>query len=92
MSVGELWQRGQEGFPRGFPIVQFPNAPLLIAFSGWGVAAAAEGFAHDAGRAVFFLGLGVWAWQEAADGANWFRRVVGAGALVWIVVDLTGEL
>jgi len=92
MSVEELWRRGQEGFPRSFPIVQFPNLPLLLAFSGWGVAAAAQGAAHDAGRAVFTIGLGVWAWQEAAEGANWFRRAIGAGALVWIVVDLSGEL
>ena len=92
MSVEELWRRGQEGFPRSFPIVQFPNLPLLLAFCGWGVAAAAQGTAHDAGRAVFTIGLGVWAWQEAAEGANWFRRVLGAGALVAIVVDLTGEL
>ena len=59
MSVEELWRRGQEGFPRSFPIVQFPNLPLLLAFSGWGVAAAAQGAAHDAGRAVFTIGLGV---------------------------------
>jgi hypothetical protein len=92
MGIGELWRTGQRGFPSGFPIVQFPNTPLLIAFSGWGVAAAADGTAHDAGRAVFTIGLGIWAWQEAAEGANWFRRVLGAGALVWIVVDLSGEL
>jgi hypothetical protein len=92
MSAAELWRRGQRGFPRDFPIVQFPNAPLLIAFSGWGVAAAAQGTAHDAGRAVFNAGLAIWAWQEAAHGANWFRRVLGAGALVWILADLSGEL
>jgi hypothetical protein len=92
MGIAELWRRGQLGFPRGFPIVQFPNVPLLLAFSGWGVAAAAHGTAHDAGRAVFTAGLGIWAWQEAAGGANWFRRILGAGALVWILADLSGEL
>jgi hypothetical protein len=48
--------------------------------------------AHDVGRAVFTIGLGVWAWQEAVGGVNWFRRLDGAGALVWIVAGLAGEL
>jgi hypothetical protein len=52
----------------------------------------AGGTAHDVGRAVFTVGLSVWAWQEAASGVNWFRRLIGVGALVWIVVDLAGKL
>jgi hypothetical protein len=52
----------------------------------------ADGRAHDIGRAVFTIGLGVWAWEEAASGVNWFRRVLGIGALVWIVGDLAGRL
>jgi hypothetical protein len=48
--------------------------------------------AHDVGHAVFTIGLGVWAWKEAVGGVNWFRRLVGAGALVWIVAGLASEL
>jgi hypothetical protein len=92
VTVAELWRRGQAGWPRSFPIAQFPNPPLLIAFAGWGLAAAADDAAHDVGRAVFTIGLGVWAWEEAIDGVNWFRRLVGAGALVWLVAGLAGEL
>lgn len=92
MTVAELWRRGQVGWPRSFPIVQFPNPPLLLAFAGWGLAAVAENTAHDVGRAVFTIGLGVWAWEEAVAGANWFRRLIGAGALVWIVASLTAKL
>jgi hypothetical protein len=44
------------------------------------------------GRSVFVVGLGVWALLEAVAGVNWFRRLVGAGALVWIVAGLSGEL
>jgi hypothetical protein len=73
-------------------VAQFPNPPLLFAFAGWGLAAASDGSAHDAGRAVFTVGLAAWAWEEAASGVNWFRRLLGAGALVWIVVALAGEL
>jgi hypothetical protein len=90
--VAELWRRGQVGWPRSYPVVQFPNPPLLLAFAGWGLAAVAGGTPHDVGRAVFIIGLGVWAWAEAVGGVNWFRRLVGAGALVWIVAGLAGEL
>ncbi len=92
MTVAEVWERGQRGWPRAFPVVQFPNSPLLIAFAGWGVARVADGTAHDAGRAVFAVGVGVWGWQEATAGANWLRRVFGVAGLVWIVAKLAGEI
>ncbi|HEX3510232.1 MAG TPA: hypothetical protein VHT27_03945 [Solirubrobacteraceae bacterium] len=92
MTVAELWRRGQRGWPRNYPLAQFPNLPLAVAFGGWGLAAVAADGAHEVGRAVFAIGFGVWAWEEAAGGVNLFRRVLGAAALVWIVVDLTGEL
>lgn len=92
MTFAELWRRGQIGWPRRFPIVQFPNPPLLFAFAGWALATLADGTAHDVGRAVFTVGLGVWAWEEAVDGSNWFRRLLGVGVLVWIVAGLAGEL
>jgi hypothetical protein len=88
----ELWRRGQQGWPRSFPIAQFPNPPLLLAFAGWVLAAVTSGSAHDAGRAVFTLCLGVWAWEEATAGVNWFRRLIGVGAFAWIVVALAGKL
>jgi hypothetical protein len=92
VSIAELWQRGQVGWPRRFPIVQFPNPPLLLASGGWGLAAAAGGLAHDVGRAVFTLSLGIWAWEEMVSGVNWLRHLLGVVVLVWIVVSLTGEL
>jgi hypothetical protein len=92
VTVAELWRRGQVGWSRGHPIAQFPNLPLLLAFAGWGLAAVADDTAHDVGRAVFVVGLGVWAWEEAVGGVNWFRRLLGAGVLVWVVAGLAGEL
>lgn len=92
MTIAELWRRGQVGWPRSYPIAQFPNLPLLVAFAGLGLAAVAGHRTHDIGRAVFIVGLGVWAWEEAAGGVNLFRRLVGAVALVWIVAGLAGEL
>jgi hypothetical protein len=92
VTAAELWRRGQDGWPRRFPIVQFPNPPLLFALGGWVLAATTDGTTHDAGRVVFIVGLGVWAWEEAVGGVNWFRRLLGAAALVWIVVALIGRL
>ena len=90
--MADLWRRLQVGWPSRFPIVQFPNPPLLLALGGWGLAAATSGTAHDIGRAVFIIGLGVWAWAEMVSGVNWLRRLLGAGALVWLVGALAGEL
>ena len=92
VTIADLWRRGQVGWPCRFPIAQFPNPPLLLAFAGWGLAVIAVGAAHDVGRAVFIVGLGVWASEEAAAGVNWFRRLLGLGALVWIISSLAGEL
>jgi hypothetical protein len=92
VSAADLWRRGQAGWPRRFPIVQFPNPPLILAFAGLVLAGAANGTAHDAGRAIFTVGLAVWAWEEAVDGENWLRRLLGAGILVWTVARLTAEL
>ncbi|HXD55515.1 MAG TPA: hypothetical protein VN618_12220 [Solirubrobacteraceae bacterium] len=92
MTAAELWRRGQEGWPRRFPIAQFPNSPLLLAFAGLGVEAATDGAAHDVARIAFLLGLAVWALEEAARGVNWFRRLLGVGALIWLLVTLAGEL
>ncbi|HEY7829544.1 MAG TPA: hypothetical protein VIC06_03155 [Solirubrobacteraceae bacterium] len=92
VTVAELWRRGQFGWPRSFPIAQFPNPPLLLAFAGWGVAAASGGTVHEIGRVVSTVGLTVWAGEEVIGGVNWFRRLLGAGALIWIGVGLAGEL
>jgi hypothetical protein len=92
VTVTELWRRGQAGWPRSFPIAQFPNPPLLLAFAGWIVAATTDGTAHDAARWVLTVGLGGWAGLEATRGVNWFRRLLGVGGLVWVIFILAGEL
>jgi hypothetical protein len=86
------WQRGQRGWPEGFPLVQFPNAPLLVAVGGLLVAALTDGSVHFYARAAFYAGLSAWAWEELADGANWVRRALGAGGLVYVVVRLGAAL
>jgi hypothetical protein len=88
MTPKELWKRGQHGWPAQYPIAQLPNAPLLVAFGGWLVAAPTEGSVHDVGRAVFYGGLTVWAVGEVASGANLVRRAIGVAGLVLVASRL----
>ena len=86
--LGHLWRRGQHGWPAGFPVVQFPNGPLLVALGGWLVAVLTDGSTHAYARATLYTGLAAWAWLELADGTNWFRRALGAGGLAYVVVEV----
>jgi hypothetical protein len=92
LSLRRLW-RGfkrltQLGWPRDFPIVQFPNAPLIIAF----LAGAAAARIHDPGHAylaaISLLAMGVWAYEELLRGVNWFRHLLGLGYAISTVVHL----
>jgi hypothetical protein len=93
MSLVELWRRGQAGWPRRFPLVQFPNPPLLVALAAGAITAltGVERTLHRRGRSLLVAGLGVWAWQELADGANWFRRVLGAAGLARVIAMAARE-
>src|SRR5829696_3115910 len=91
-TLEERWRRGQRGWPASFPLVQFPNAPLLVALAALPVAAVTDGSVHAYARAAFYAALGAWAWEELASGVNWVRRVVGAGGLVYVVLRIGGEL
>jgi hypothetical protein len=84
----DLWKRGQQGWPRRFVLVQFPNVPLLIALAGVVVAAVATGRTADYADAVARIGLGIFAYLELTDGANWFRRLLGAAVLGYVVIKL----
>lgn len=83
-----LWQRLQRGWPASFPLVQFPNPPLLAALAAWTVAALTHGDVHDYARSAFYVGLAAWAWLELADGANWVRRLYGVAGLVYVTVQI----
>lgn len=82
------WDRAQRGWPPDFPLVQFPNAPLLVAIVAWVAAALTDGTAHDVFRAVFIAGLVVWALLELVRGSNWVRRLLGAVVLAFQVAAL----
>ena len=68
--------------------MQFPNAPLIIAF----LAGAAAGRTHDAAHAylgaISFLAIGIWAYEELLHGVNWFRHLLGLGYVISTAVHL----
>jgi len=92
LELAARWRRGKRGWPVGFPLVQFPNAPLIAALGGWLVAALTHGTLHAYARAAFYTGLTAWAWEELAEGVNWVRRALGAAGLVYVVVKVGAAL
>jgi hypothetical protein len=65
--------------PRRFPIFQFPNPPLIVAGLAGVVGRLADREYSPLARLVSDLALLVWALEEVASGANWFRRLLGLG-------------
>ena len=64
------------GFPRRFPIVQFPNPPLIVALIAAAAVPLLHAEAHSYARSISYLGVAVWAYEELTHGVNWFRRLL----------------
>jgi hypothetical protein len=92
LTPRELWRGfkrlGKLGWPSEFPIVQFPNAPLIIAFLAGAAAARTHGSGHAYLAAISFLAFGIWAYEELLHGVNWFRHLLGLGFGIATAVHL----
>jgi hypothetical protein len=73
-------------WPPGFALVQFPNTPLMAALLAAGAGRLTGGSPHRIAVGAYYLALGWWAYEEAADGVNWFRRLLGAGTGIYVLV------
>lgn len=73
-------------WPDRFVIAQWPNPPLWAALAGAAVGRVSSGWLHAYASAVFCAGLAAWAYLELSDGVNWFRRLLGTAAIVYVVV------
>lgn len=78
----------------GYVVGQFPNVPLVVALIA---VVATRLFSRDStawlvARALFYVAFISWAYLELTEGANGFRRLLGAAALAWTVYSLQGEL
>ncbi|MEA2155116.1 MAG: hypothetical protein QOE11_1256 [Solirubrobacteraceae bacterium] len=92
VDIAAAWRRSQRGWPSRFVLVQFPNLPLAVALAGSLAARLAGGRTADYASALGRLALGVFAYLELTDGANWFRRLLGAAVLIWLVITLGDAL
>ena len=82
----------RHSWPRSFPVAQFPNLPLIVVIFASIVSRLTDGRVQAFASAVFYVGLGVWAWEELVRGVNWFRRLLGAAGLAYVVVRVAEAL
>jgi len=82
----------QLSFPRSYPIVQFPNAPLILAFASGLLAAHSHGREHSYAQAASYLAMAIWAYLELFEGVNAFRRLLGLAYTVSTALHLANAL
>lgn len=81
--------RGGDIKVRGYTLGQPPNAPILVALAALLVSVVVgSGTVHDAARAVFYIAITIWAYEEAVHGVNGFRRAIGVVALVLVGISI----
>ena len=80
------------GWPRRFPIAQFPNNPLIVAFVAGQVAMMLHGAGHADAQTISYLAMTIWAYEELAHGVNWFRHLLGLAYIISTSVHLAGAL
>jgi hypothetical protein len=82
----------QLSFPRRFPIVQFPNLPLIVAFLAGEAGKFVDGTAHTYSASVSYLAMTIWAYEELVHGVNWFRHLLGLAYVIIVVVRVANAL
>jgi hypothetical protein len=82
----------QLSFPRSYPIVQFPNGPLILAFVSGLVGRYSHGQEHSDVQAVAYLSMAVWAYLELFQGVNAFRRLLGLAYMISTAIHLASAL
>jgi hypothetical protein len=91
-----LWRRFKRlteiAWPRHFVIVQFPNAPLIIALIAGTTAKLTHGTGSAYASSVSYLAFGIWAYLEVVEGVNWFRRLLGLSFAIFTTVHLASAL
>ena len=57
-------------FPRRFPIVQFPNLPLIVAALAREADKFLDGSAHSYAASMSYLAMTIWAYEELVHGST----------------------
>ena len=96
LSPPALWQGFKRltevGWPRGFPIVQFPNAPLIASLIAAQAARQTHGAPHACASAIAYVAFTIWAYEEVMHGVNWYRQLLGLGVAASTLVHLAHAL
>jgi hypothetical protein len=79
-------------WPRRFPIAQFPNNALIIAFVAGQLAMLLHGAGQADARSVSYLAMTIWAYEELVDGVNWFRHLLGLAYIISTGAQLAAAL
>ena len=79
-------------FPRRFPIVQFPNLPLIVAVLAGAGGKFLDRNAHSYAVSVSYLAMTIWAYEELVHGVNWFRHLLGLAFTVFLIVRVAHAL
>jgi hypothetical protein len=79
-------------WPRRYPLIQFPNAPLILAFLAGQAASRLHGMPHDDAQAISYLAMMVWAYLELFQGVNRFRNALGLYYVISTAVHLAAAL
>ena len=69
-------------------IAQRPNVALSIAAVAALIQYATTGTIHTVATAVYYSAISSWSYMEIAQGASWFRRVLGGGVMGWTLYTL----
>ncbi len=84
-----LWLAAKHGWPKSYPLVQFPNVPLGFVTLSLLTAMVTTGGAHDAAQSIGRTFQAIWGYLELTSGINGFRRALGGvvlAAAVWLLV------
>jgi hypothetical protein len=79
-------------WPRRFPLAQFPNDALIVAFVAGALATMLHGAGHADAQAVSYLAMTIWAYEELAHGVNWFRHLLGLAYIISTATHLATAL
>ncbi len=80
------------GWPRRYPLAQFPNNALITAFVAGQVATMLHGTGYFDARAISYLAMTIWAYEELAHGVNLFRHLLGLAYIISTGAHLAAAL
>jgi hypothetical protein len=63
-----------------------------VAFLAGEVGGFVRGSAHSFAMSVSYLAMTIWAYEELADGVNWFRRLLGLAYVLILVIRVAHAL